>query len=59
MKKISILALFVLGACFSTAFLSIQRMDSKLMIDPENPSVSARAYSEQVDSVLSERLARR
>jgi len=47
-KKDLIVAIVVIfGICFFTAFLSTQRMDSKGMADPKNPSINERVFSEQ------------
>jgi len=54
-KKMFVIALVVIfGICFITALSSIQRMDSdQLMVDPENPSMTAQAFSEPTDIAVS------
>ena len=55
MKKMFIIALVVIfGICFITALSSLQRMDSdQMMVDPENPSITAQAFSEPTDIAVS------
>jgi len=54
-RKMFIIALVVIfGMCFITTLSSIQRMDGdQMMVDPENPSITAQAFSEPTNIAVS------